>query len=258
MPGPDGSRRQRTKGGFTTKHDAQTFLTQQLASLTSATYAEPSKLTLGQYLLDYWLPTVRSTTRPSTWDAYRRAVEQHIVPALGGVSVQRLTPHQLDRFYADKLQGGRLDGTSGLSVKSVRNLHALLHKALRDAERKQLVSRNVATSADPPKQAHRTIDRAQTWTPDEFRVFLNAVRPHRLYAAFLLAATTGMRRGEILGLRWCDVDFEQRRAAVRQTIISVAYEVQLSSPKTAKGRRSLAVDDANIGCSDSASPRAGA
>jgi integrase len=243
---PDGSRRQRTKGGFATRGDAQAFLTKQLAALASATYAEPSKLTLAQYLLDYWLPTIRSSTRASTWDAYKRAVEQHIVPSLGGISVQALTAHQLDRFYADQLDDGRLDGTKGLAVKTVRNLHAMLHKALRDAERKQLVMRNVAANADPPKQSHRSLDLAQTWTAEQARVFLDAMRPHRLYAAFLLAATTGMRRGEILGLRWADVDFAQRRAAIRQTVISVAYAVQLSAPKTAKGRRTIAIDDATV------------
>lgn len=239
---PDGVRRQRTKGGFTSKREAQAFLNETLASIGTATYTAPSKLTLGRYLRDHWLPTVRATTRASTWDSYRRHVEQHIAPVIGGIPLQQLGPQHLDRFYADKLAAGRLDGSRGLSVKTVRNIHAVLHKALRDAERKQLVARNVAASADPPRQQQRPIDRARTWTPEQLRQFLEAMRPHRLYAAFLLAATTGMRRGEILGLRWQDIDFEQRRLAVRQTVVSVAYEVQVSAPKTSKGRRTIAVD----------------
>jgi integrase len=80
------------------------------------------------------------------------------------------------------------------------------------------------------------------WSPAQLRVFLDHVRNDRLYAAWLLAATTGMRRGEILGLRWSDVDLEAGRLSVRQPRIVVDYRVRVSEPKTAKGRRSLALD----------------
>jgi len=246
VPDSSGERRQRTKGGFDKKRDAQGFLNEQLAGLADSNYIEPSRLTLGGYLTDYWLPAVKSSTRPSTWDSYRRTIEQHVIPALGGTHLQQLSAHQLDRFYADKLASGRVDGSRGLAPKTVRNMHNLLHKALKDAERKQLVGRNVASSADPPRQHHRTVDTAQTWTPAEIRVFLDAIRPHRLFAAYLLAVTTGMRRGEVLGLRWADVDFDRKRASIRQTVVSVAYEIQLSSPKTSKGRRAIALDDGTL------------
>lgn len=242
VPDSTGARRQRTKGGFGTKREAQAYLTEVLGSIANATYTPPTKLTLGAYLTEHWLPTVRSTTRPSTWDSYRRYVDQHIVPELGGVLLQQLSAQHLDRLYAGKLVGGRLDGSKGLSVKTVRNIHALMHKALRDAERKQLVSRNVAANADPPKQTHRSFDKTQTWSAEQVKTFLIAMSSHRLYAAYLLAVTTGMRRGEILGLRWQDLDFDSRKLAVRQTVVSVAYEIQLSAPKTAKGRRSIPLD----------------
>jgi integrase len=158
------------------------------------------------------------------------------------VLLQQLSAQYLDRFYAAKLAGGRLDGSKGLSVKTVRNIHALMHKALRDAERKQLVSRNVAANADPPKQTHRSFDKTQTWSAEQVMTFLNAMSSHRLYAAYLLAVTTDMRRGEILDLRWQDLDFDSHKLAVRQTVVSVAYEIQLSAPKTAKGRRSIPLD----------------
>ena len=238
-----GSRRQRSKGGFAIKRDAQSFLTTQLAGLASSSYIEPSKMTFGRYLTECWLPTVQTTTRPSTWDSYRRTIDLHIIPELGRVGLQRLSAHDLDRFYAMKRESGRADGSGGLAPKTIRNIHNLIHKALHDAERKQLVWRNIASSADPPKQVRRSLDVTQTWTPDQVRTFLSEMHSHRLYAAYLLAVTTGMRRGEVLGLRWVDLDFDRRRASIRQTVISVAYEVQLSAPKTSKGRRSVALDD---------------
>lgn len=247
-----GRRRQKSKGGFTTKRDAQTFLTEQLSSLTTATYVEPSRMTFGEYLTDFWLPTVKGTTRPSTWDAYKRTVDLHVVPELGSIPLQKLSAHDLDRYYAAKRASGRADGkkgrdgTGGLSTKTVRNIHNMIHKALHDAERKQLVNRNVAKSADPPHHERHPLEAAQTWTPEQVRTFLAAIAEHRLYAAFLLAVTTGMRRGELLGLRWIDVEFPRRRLLVRQTVISVAYEIQRSLPKTNKGRRSIALDDVTL------------
>jgi integrase-like protein/Arm domain-containing DNA-binding protein len=127
--GPSG-RRQRSKGGFHTKKEAQAFLATALAGVTAGTYIEPTKLTLGEYLTDRWLPAKRASIRPSTWDNYRRYIENHIVPALGSVLLQRLTADQFDRLYADKLAGGRGDRrTGGLAPKTVRHLHTIVHKA---------------------------------------------------------------------------------------------------------------------------------
>jgi integrase len=245
--GASGRRRQRSKGGFHTKKEAQPFLATALAGVNAGNYIEPTRLTLGEYLIDRWLPAKRASIRPSTWDNYRRYIENHIVPALGMVLLQKLTADQLDRLYADKLAGGREDGrTGGLAPKTVRHLHTILHKALRDAERKHLVTRNVADAADPPRLRQAGSVEMKTWTALELRSFLDAVSDHRLAPAWTLAATTGMRRGEVLGLRWQDLDLDRGRIAVRQTVLSVAYEVMLGTPKTARGRRSIALDPFTI------------
>jgi integrase len=241
-------RRQRSKGGFRTKSEAQAYLTSTLAGLHAGTYTEPSRLTVGAYLTDRWLPAIRASIRPSTWSNYRRNIDNHIVPELGEVLLQKLTADQLDRFYADKLAGGRTDGRNGgLAPKTVRGLHTLLHKALRDAERKHLVSRNVADAADPPRLRQAGSVEMRTWTAAELRSFIDGVADHRLAAAWFLAATTGMRRGEVLGLRWQDVDLEHGRLAVRQTVLSIAYELVMGTPKTARGRRSIALDQRTVG-----------
>src|ERR1019366_7112590 len=107
----------------------------------------------------------------------------------------------------------------------------------------QLVTRNVAEAADPPRLQPPGSQVMQTWTGDQVRIFLSALQGHRLQVAYILAATTGMRRGEVLGVRWADIDFASRRLAVRQTIVSVNYKLSFGSPKTAKGRRLIALDD---------------
>jgi integrase len=181
--------------------------------------------------------------RDSTWVSYRMNVQKHLVPGLGAVELQRLTPAQLNVFYRELLTRGRRNTAGGLAPKTVRYIHSILHRALRDAVRWGFVVRNVADAADPPKPKTPEM---RVWSPAQLRVFLDHVRTDRLYAAWLLAATTGMRRGEILGLRWSDLDLEAGRVAVRRPRIVVDYQVQVSEPKTAKGRRSLALDPATV------------
>ena len=105
------------------------------------------------------------------------------------------------------------------------------------------VARNVAASADLPKGMAPEM---HVWSPDQLRVFLDHARRDRLYAAWLLFATTGMRRGELAGLRWPDVDLDANRISPRRPRVVVNYEVHVSEPKTAKGRRSLALDPATV------------
>lgn len=134
----------------------------------------------------------------------------HVLPALGAIPLQRLTPEHLDTFYAELLRSGRQDGSSGgLSVKTVRNVHAMLHKALAYAARKGTVPRNVAVLADPLKLSSVPRPEMRVWDADQLRQFLAEMEDHRLYPAFFLLANTGMRRGELLGLRWKDVDLER-------------------------------------------------
>jgi integrase len=171
------------------------------------------------------------------------AVERHIVPTLGGVLLQGLTPAHLTAFYRALLDGGRRDRRGGLAPKSVRNVHGVLHVALRDAVRWGHVPRNVATLADLPKGMTPEM---RVWSPEQLRAFLDQVRGDPLYAAWLLLATTGMRRGEVAGLRWVDVDLDAGRVSPRRPRVVINYEVVVSEPKTAKGRRSLALDPATV------------
>ncbi len=177
------------------------------------------------------------------WTSYRSNIERHVVPRLGGREIRQLGASHLNILYAELLEDGRCDGAGGLSPRTVRYTHTILHRALRDAARWGKLPRNPADMADPPKSRPPEM---KTWRRDELRRFLTSVEDDRLYAAWLLVATTGLRRGELLGLRWSDVDFEASRAAIRQTLSSVGGKVTFSTPKTTKSRRSLTLDPTTL------------
>lgn len=231
-------RKQHTKS-FRTKKEAQQFLTDTMAAIRGGVFSEPTKVTLGEFLLERWLPTKKMAVRVSTYASYRGLVERHVIPALGHVQIQQLTADRLDRFYADLV-------AHGLATKTIRNIHVLLHRALTDAVRKSLVPRNVADASDPPKLNRADREEMKTWTPEQLREFFAGIATHRLAAAYILAATTGMRRGEVLGVRWRDIDFKARRLHVQQTVLTVEYQIIIGRPKTLRGERKIALDDQTI------------
>jgi integrase len=237
-----GRRKQQTKGGFKTRRECQAALNEVLTALRAGAFVEPSKRSLGSFLVDEWLPAVRNV-RPSTFSNYRTHIRTYVVPALGAVPLQGLSPAQLNAFYQALLAEGRLRDGQGMAPKTVQNVHAILHRALKDAVRWGYVVRNVADAVDAPKGL---ASERQVWTPEQLRAFLNHVRDDRLYAAWLLVATTGLRRAELAGLRWVDVDFNAGRVAPRRPRVVVDYVVVESDAKTPKGRRSLALDPATL------------
>lgn len=233
-----GRRRRRWHSGFRTRREAERALTELLGRLDKGTYVEPSRQTLAEFVED-WLPAIRGTIRTSTWESYAANLRAHVLPVLGSVQLQALGPAQLNRLYADLRESGRRDGRGGLSPKTVRYCHTIVRRLLRDAVKWGKLTRNVADSADPPKQTARRRE-MKTWRADELRSFLESARDNRLYPAWLVLSTTGMRRGELLGLRWQDVELEAGRLSIRQSLVaSGKYEPRFEEPKTDRGRRSI-------------------
>ncbi len=204
-----GKRVRKWHSGYRTKRDAERARTELLSRLDHGTYVSPDRRTVGGYLEDDWLPAVKARLTPSTWDSYARNIRLHIAPELGPIPLQALTAARLNEFYASLSSNGRRDGRGGLAPKTVRYLHGIIRRALADAARWSLVQRNVADHADPPT-IRSTAPEMKTWTADQLSRFLDFVSEDRLYAAWALAAATGMRRGEVLGLRWSDVDSTPR------------------------------------------------
>ncbi len=241
----DAGEQQRSKGGFLSRRAALDHLTTVISSKQDAMYVAPIKATFGEYLTRSWLPAQRQRLRVSTFDDYSMRIRRHIVPALGHLPLQEISATHIDRFYADLLDHGSARG-GGLSAKSVRNVHIIIRKALADATRKRLVARNVAIDADAPRIPSRGDSELTTWTPADLRTFLQGIKEHHLSPAFLLSASTGMRRGEVLGLRWEDIDLDGRTVSVRRTILNVRYVITPGEPKTARGRRTISLDPATV------------
>jgi integrase len=188
-------------------------------------------------LAEHWLPAMHARgLRPSTLARYESHVRCAIGPSLGGLPLQAVMPTHLNSLYGDLRAAGR-------APKTIRNVHGVLSKALADAERWGLVSRNAARLADVPAVARPKL---RVWSPEQTRAFLRAVASDRLFAAWLLAATTGMRRGELLGLRWTDVDLDVGVLRVAQVRVRAGNQVIVGEPKTARGRRTIALDPATV------------
>ena len=245
-----GKYRRRWVPAGTRRADAEKLLADLVKRSHEGNTVVSERITLGAYLLDRWLPVQEARLRRSTFDSYRRNVERHVVPALGAVPLDKLAVEDLDLFYARLLTSGRIHGgenkAAGLSPKTVHNIHLMLNKALADAYRKGTIVRNVAALADAPSLRARRRAEIQAWDADQLATFLDAIAAHRLYAAFHLSAHTGMRRGEVLGLPWGDVDLQVGRLSVRQALVSVAYEVELSDVKTGSGRRTIDLDPGTV------------
>jgi len=240
--GPDGKRIRRWHSGFRTKRDAERARVELLARVDQGTYVEPSRLTVAVFLRDQWLPGLAGQVRPTTLHAYRTNLARYVVPRVGATLLQRLTPAHLNGLYAVLLAAGGRDG-GPLSARTVQATHMTIRKALGDAARWGLVHRNVAALASPPRPRRAQM---HSWTAAELRAFLDHIAGERLAAVWMLAASTGMRRGELLGLRWVDVDLDRARVAVRQTLVQAGRQVVTSEPKTSRGRRSIALDPRTV------------
>lgn len=218
--------------------DAQKALRDLLHSIDEGTFVEPAKMTVEQYL-EQWLETHKANVEPTTHDWYALVCRKHIAPHLGRMQLQKLTPLAIQQFYASKLQEGRLDGKGKtLSPNTVRHIHRVLHKALNAAVKLQLIPRNPCDAVEPPKPVKKE---ARYWTPEEAARFLEAIQEDRLYALFYVALGTGLRRGELLGLRWQDVDLNEGRLTVRQEIVRKSKGTLVKAPKTEKSRATISL-----------------
>jgi len=235
-----GKRRQKTRSGFRTRAIAERSMREFIASVESGAFVSESQLTLSEYL-EGWLVTAKAGLRPTSFGGYSRDVA-NICTKLGAVRLSKLTPLQIERAYADLMVDGGVSGRP-LSAKTVGNIHAVLRRALGDAERLGVVTRNVARMARPPASRR---PETVTWTADQLGEFLRFVDGDRMRAAFYLLATTGMRRGEVFGLRWSDVDLDGGWLSVEQTITTVDDRLIIGPVKTAKSRRRIALDPATV------------
>jgi integrase len=187
------------------------------------------RITVGQYMNE-WLTSKRTQVRPRTWQRYESYVRLHVEPGLGRIRLAKLTPEDLDRLYAERL-------AAGFSPMTVRHLHTVLHGALKQAVRRGLVPRNVTDFVDPPRAPRHQI---RTLNAEEARRLLDAAADDPFEALYVLALTTGMRQGELLALRWRDVDLERATVQVRGSLQrGFENELVIAEPKTSSSIRQV-------------------
>jgi len=242
-------------GGFATKKEARTARNDARALSDKGTAVAASKITVKEYLAD-WLEASEKRVRPTTHVSYKLHVDRYIVPRIGAERLQQLTPTMIDALYAALGKSGRAprrkpkEGErpappTGLSASTVRRVGATLHKALVDASRRKLIPFNPADAAELPKiqRDSHGAGGVQTWTREELDTFLRHVASDRLFPLWRLAAWTGMRRGELAGLTWRDIDLEAATVTVQRARVTVkSADVRESQPKTASGRRKVELD----------------
>jgi integrase len=161
---------------------------------------------------------------------YRKLLKNYLVPGLGKVKMHKITPQQVQAFYSKKI-------SDGLSPKTVNNIHGVLHKALDNAVKWNILPRNVCDAVTPPRIPRKE---KNVLTKEQAHLLLQEVKAHRLEALLALAITTGMREGELLALRWQDISFEDCSLQVKRAVSYLKeYGYVESEPKTAKSRRTI-------------------
>lgn len=241
---PDtGKRQQKWFSGFATKKEAERMMAEKINELNQGVYVEPSKISFKDYLSTWLINYAKTNCAPRTYEGYEYIVKQHINPELGNITMDNLKPMHFQNYYSKKLTMGRKDGRGGLSAKSVLAHHRLIHEALEFAVKWQVIGINPAKAATPPRPEKKEVN---VLTREEIYKLLEGAKTKYFYEAIFLAINTGMRRGEIFGLRWCDVDFTNQTFSIRQTLQRLKGEglVFRKATKTDGSRRSIAVSEA--------------
>ena len=236
-----GKRRQRSEM-CDTRTEARAWLTARLAEVVSGRVSDAGALTVGEYLQD-WLGSLgMQQLEAATLSWYRSAVQRHIIPALGRVRLAKLSAVQIESFLAAKAETGRLDGKGGLGPASVRRLQVTLHKSLDAAVRKGMLATNPVDLADKPKIPARDVTEA-VWTPETMTEFLSATGTDRLAPLWQMASMTGLRRSEICGLQWPDIDLDSGVLSVKRARIQInGGKPIIKGPKSAASRRVVDFD----------------
>jgi len=219
-----------------TQSEARTWLRTTLSQVDNGITFLGAQMVLGKYL-EQWLVTVKTSVRPKTYEQYKQIVTSHIVPILGRIKLKDVRPDHIQSLYNNKLK-------SGTSNRTVRMIHSVLHVSLAQALKMGLIGRNPADAVTRPKLVKKEM---KTLTDTQVQTLLLAVRGTRYEALYLLAVTTGIRQGELLGLKWADLDWVTRHLSVQRQLQRLpGHGMVFSEPKSASGRRVIALGSATI------------
>ena len=222
-----------------TKKDAEKHLSEMLSQQDKGTFIKPTKTTLSEYLERWLTDYVKPNLGPRTYEGYESIVRCHLTPGLGHIQLMQLKPQHLQKYYAAKLTGIGQDHKGALTQTTVSHHHTCLHRALKMAVRWGLISSNPADAVTPPRPQHTDM---KTMNEDELQIFLAEAKKTPYYTMFYTFLFTGMRRSEVLALRWNDVDLLMCQISVTQTLHHLRDGSMIyRQPKTVKGRRLISL-----------------
>ena len=231
-----GKRKQKSKGGFHKKKDAEAALRKVLTELDENRYVEPSKEPFAEYL-NYWFSShYQKRIKETTISSRESLMKKHLIREnpFTNKELSIITTEDIDAFYNLKLD-------EGYSTSTIRKLHQMLNQAFNQAIKWKKISNNPVINADPPSIKKEEM---KIWSFDEIHAFLHQCKGERHYLTFLLAIYTGMRRGEILGLKWNDIDFTNKSIRIERSLAYIATKGYiLTTPKTKKSKRVVPIPD---------------
>jgi len=218
--------------------EAKLRLAELEVSRAKGTYTKPARITLDEWLNDWLTTYVKMNCSSRTAQSYQSEVRRHLIPALGAIPLPQLQPRQLQNYYSQALTGGRTDGKGSLSARTVRYHHAIIRESLSHAVKMGLLGRNVAEAVDPPRFERKDM---ATLAPEDVPKFFEAAQETPYYVLFYTALYTGMRMGELLGLRWCDVDLDTASLSVVRALYKRGGTCKMIEPKSSRSRRRIAL-----------------
>lgn len=225
-------RRQKTVSGFPSPKEAEKAAAEMITELSRGNLIE-SKVTLKEFMSDFMDNQVKHAVAENTYFMQKGYADNHIYPVLGNVALKKITPMHIQKFYSQKID-------EGLSAGMIQNLGVLLGKVFRAAQEWGMINKNVVQQVRKPTYRPKQM---KVWTQEEVNKFLKETQDSRFHVVYLLALTTGMRKGEILGLQWKHIDFQNATISVQQTIVYANKKLYLKEPKTAKSRRLITIPE---------------
>jgi len=214
--GRDDNGRQKRKAFYgKTRGEVQKKITIALNDLQNGVFVETSNITLAQWLDNWFNDYAANHIKHSTKVSYDHIIHNHINPVIGHVKLSDLRPDILQKFYNDKSESGRLDGKGGLNAKSIKNIHNMLHEALEQARDNNMIARNVSELVTLPQIVKREM---RVLSPDEHKKVLEAAESEKYGFCITLALATGMRIGELMALKWSDVNFDDNSVSICRSL----------------------------------------
>jgi integrase len=239
----DGQRRTEYRSFRGTRAQARTELARLLIAVDEGGHISPSKVTIAQYLhtrLKRWRAMGTVSAKPA--ERYEQLIRNQIEPFIGSKLLQKLTEQEIEEWHGRLLSAGRHDGVGGVATRTVKDAHRILFKALDEALRHRLLSRNVCALQRPPKVVSKR--EMRTLAPQQVAGFAALLDGHEVAAVAVTALFTGMRRGELLGLDWGNVDLDAKLIKVRRSLEETDEGgLQFKPPKTKAGKRDITLPD---------------